>query len=198
LLYFRKMIVGITGGIGSGKSLISEMIKVKGYSVFDADKEAKLLYSDSEIQNKLRELFGDIVFKDGKPDKNKLASLVFENKENLEKLNAVIHPGVRKKFEEWKSEQTLKIIFREAAILIESGSYKDCDKIILVTAPVSLRIKRVLKRDQTNEQAVLNRMKNQWKESELIPFAHYIIKNDEEHSLLQQVNNVIKSLEELC
>lgn len=192
------MIVGITGGIGSGKSLISEMIKVRGYSVFDADKEAKILYSISDIQNKLHVVFGDTVFTNGVPDKSKLASVVFTNKENLEKLNAIIHPEVRKRFEEWKSVQSTKLIFREAAILIESGSYKDCDKIILVTAPYDLRIKRVLKRDQTTAQAVLNRMKNQWPESELIPFVNYVIKNDEQHSLLLQMNDVLNELEKLC
>lgn len=192
------MIIGITGGIGSGKSLISEMIKVKGYSVFDADKEAKMLYSIPDIQNKLHEVFGEIVFTNGVPDKSKLASVVFTNKENLEKLNAIIHPEVRKRFEEWKSVQSTKLIFREAAILIESGSYKDCDRIILVTAPHELRIKRVLKRDRTTEPAVLSRMKNQWPESELIPYVHYVIKNDEQHSLLLQLNDVLNELEKLC
>lgn len=191
--------VGITGGIGSGKSIVSEIFRSMGYPVFNSDDEAKkILYNSKAVHEKLLAVFGSEIFVNGNPDKKKLAELVFSDKEKLSQLNSIIHPMVKNAFESWLKEQSSPIIFKEAAILIESGSYKDCDKVIVVHAPEELRFRRVMKRDSVTMVVVKNRMKNQFPSEELKKYANHIIENDEDHALLPQINRILEELKKIC
>jgi dephospho-CoA kinase len=191
--------IGITGGIGTGKSLVSKILQTMGYPVFNSDVEArKILFQSKDLHGKLKENFGEEIFVDGIPDKVSLAKIVFSSKEKLKILNELIHPLVRISFEEWILKQKSKIIFKEAAILIESGAYKECDKIIVVKSPEELRISRVMKRDSISEDEVKMRMKNQLSTNELIKFAEFVIENDESHALLPQINLILIELNKSC
>ncbi len=190
--------VGITGGIGSGKSTVSEIFRSIGFPVFNSDEEAKNILLDSQdVHEKLKSVFGEEIIVNGIPDKKKLAELVFTDKEKLTQLNSIIHPMVKKSFEEWLKKQTSDIVFKEAAILIESGSYKDCDRIIVVNSPERIRIDRVMQRDSVNEETVRDRMKNQLPGEEILKFADYIIKNDDNHALLPQINRILEELKKV-
>lgn len=191
--------IGITGGIGSGKSTVSKILQTMGYPVFNSDDQArKILFQSKDLHDKLKENFGEEIIVNGIPDKVSLAKIVFSSKEKLKMLNELIHPLVRISFEEWILKQKSKIIIKEAAILIESGVYKECDKIIVVKSPEELRIKRVMKRDSVTEEEVKMRMKNQLPSNELMKFADFVIENDESHALLPQINLILFELNKSC
>jgi dephospho-CoA kinase len=191
--------IGITGGIGSGKSTVSKILQTMGYPVFNSDVEArKILFHSKDLHRKLKENFGEEIVVNGIPDKVSLAKIVFSSKEKLKMLNELIHPLVRISFEEWILKQKSKIVIKEAAILIESGAYKECDKIIVVKSPEELRIKRVMKRDSVTEEEVKMRMKNQLSINELMKFADFLIENDESHALLPQINIILFELNKSC
>ena len=155
-------IIGLTGGIGSGKTTIAQYFKSLGVPVYIADDEAKKLLDNSVVKKKVKEIFGEFVFKNNTISKEKLASIVFQNPQKLSELNAIIHPVVKEHFQLWVAKhQNEPILIKEAAILFESGSNQDCDKIITVIAPLETRIQRVISRDQTSKEAILNRIKNQ-------------------------------------
>lgn len=173
------IIVGITGGIGSGKSTVARILEHMGFPVFYSDKEAATLMDvDPEIREFLRRLTGEEMHINQRLDRKKLAARLFTNKEWLDQVNAFVHPLVRKKFEEWASKQHAKVLFNEAAILIETGSHDRFDQLVLVTAPAETRIERAMLRDQSTRDEVLNRMANQWSDERKIPFADVIIRND--------------------
>ena len=183
-------IVGLTGGIGSGKTTVSKIFETLHIPVFYADDEAKKLYQSKEVLNNISSIVEEsIQDKEGKLNRKKLASILFSNPEKLKKVNAYIHPMVKDVFDEWISNFTNESMYviREAAILIESGSYKDCDAIILVTAPEELRIERVMNRDGVNKVDVIERIRNQMSEEEKEKYADFIINNDGENPLIQQV-----------
>lgn len=190
--------VGLTGGIGSGKSLVSEIFRAMGYSVFNSDEESKriLMYS-KELHEKLKLNFGEEIFLDGIPDRTKLAQIVFSSKEKLKILNGLTHPLVKNSFDDWILKQTSKIIFKEAAILVESGSYRECDKIIVVKSTDEQRIRRVMNRDSVSEEIVKLRMKNQMLTEELVKYADFVIENDESHALLPQINRILLELKKI-
>ena len=191
--------VGVTGGIGSGKTLVCSIISAMGYPVFNSDDQAKkILFQSKDLHDKLKEIFGEEIIVNGIPDKVSLAKIVFSSKEKLKMLNELIHPLVRISFEEWILKQKSKIVIKEAAILIESGAYKECDKIIVVKSPEELRIKRVMKRDSVTEEEVKMRMKNQLSSNELMKFADFVIENDESHALLPQINLILFELNKSC
>lgn len=182
------MIIGITGGIGSGKTTVCEIIRSLGFPVFNSDLAAReCLMEDEAVRNEISRVFGESLIVNGKPDRIKLAEIVFSSKEKLEQLNAIIHPKVKSRFLEWKNRQTSKLIFKEAAILIESGSYLDCDKILVVTAPENRRMERVMKRDSLDEMQVKKRMTNQMRADDLLKYADFQIVNDDHHALLPQI-----------
>lgn len=190
--------VGITGGIGSGKSLVSKILSTKNFPVFYSDNEGKrILAEDQDAKQELIQLFGPRVFNKGVLNRSYLSGLVFNNPEALEKLNGVVHPRVRSKFERFIQESSSPIVFNEAAILFETGGYKNFDKVILVTSPNSLRIERVMERDRVSEQEVRARMSAQWEDDQKLPLADYVITNDEKESLLSQVDEILKSLIQL-
>lgn len=188
-------IVGITGGIGSGKSTVCKVFETLGIPVFNSDDEAKSVYTDfPEILEAVRSQFGDTVFSGGELNKAALASIVFENKEALRKLNQLIHPLVRSKFEKWVEKQNSPYVLREAAILIESGAAADCDFVILVKAPESVRIERVLLRNGLSEAQIKQRMTAQMSDDEKSSKSDFIVNNDGSELVLPQILKIHQSL----
>ena len=181
--------IGVTGGIGSGKTVVCEIFKILGVAVYNADTEAKnITNSDSEIIQALTGRYGQDIYFNGEINKKKLSSIIFDNKEELNFINSTIHPRVFAHFNEWlELHNNHSYIIKEAALLFESGSYKDLDKIILVTAPEEIRIKRIIKRDNTNEDAIKKIIKNQLSEGEKINKSDYIINNDDITLVIPQV-----------
>jgi len=180
--------VGLTGGIGSGKSLVSEVFIRLGIPVFNADNEAKIIINkDHEVICQIKNSFGDI-YTDQGVDRAKLASIVFNNQEALKTINSIIHPKVREYFNNWINQQKdAKYVIEEAAILFESNAYKEMDITINVYADELIRIDRVVKRDQTSIEAVESRMQNQMSDDARIELADYTIYNNDDKMLLPQI-----------
>lgn len=187
-------VIGLTGGIGSGKSTVARIARQLGIPVFDADREAFSLYEeDQSLLTEVKQNFGDVVIQpDGRLNRQALASIVFKDAQALQQLNALVHPRVARKFEAWKNRQGSRTVIREAAILFESGSAADCDVVIVVTAPEQLRIKRVQKRSGLSEAEVRARMSRQWTEAQLVDRADAVIVNDDKHLVLPQLMQVIQ------
>lgn len=195
IIYAKMKIVGVTGGIGSGKSTVCKVFETLGIPVFNADDEAKSIYDTEPLAlQQVKETFGDSVFTSGSLDKVKLAKIVFSDKEKLEQLNAIIHPLVRKRFATWQDQQSSPYVIREAAILIESGAHKDCDHIILVSAEEETRIKRVTSRNNISEEEVRKRIANQWTDEQRRPFCDFEIKNEENSLVLKELYKIHLSL----
>ncbi|WP_294821275.1 dephospho-CoA kinase [uncultured Flavobacterium sp.] len=174
----KTQIIGLTGGIGSGKTTIAHHFMSWGVPVYFADDEAKKIMYLQEAAREILETFGDAAFTSGLPDRQKIASLVFNDPAMLSKLNAIIHPKVKEHFISWLSLHSDRpFVIKEAAILFESGSYKDCDGIIMVTAPKEERIQRVMLRDNVTRDKVLERMNNQWEDEKKIAMSNYVIEN---------------------
>lgn len=172
-------IVGLTGGIGSGKSTLAKWFRQKGIPVYNADDEAKLLMNnDPELIKKLTSEFGEETYKDGIYNRAYISSLVFKNKKALKKLNSIVHPAVFRHFENWLNGLDSAFAVKEAAILFESGSWKDCDAIITVAADEDIRIKRVMERDQLSAEQIQSRIKNQWTDSQRIEKSDFVIYNN--------------------
>ncbi len=187
--------IGITGGIGAGKSIVSKIIQSLGFPVFYSDIEAKkITNSHPDVKSGLKTLIGEEVFVNDELNRALLAQHIFSNPETKSAVNALIHPLVRKAFDDFAKQSNQPLVFNEAAILFETGSYTSFDVTVLVTAPVELRIERVMKRDGVTRQQVLDRMKNQWSDEQKAPLADYLISNDEVRPLLMQVENLLQEL----
>ncbi|OQY05083.1 MAG: dephospho-CoA kinase [Bacteroidetes bacterium 4572_117] len=184
--------IGLTGGIGSGKSYVSSIFEALGIPVYNSDIEAKKLYYLDDVKSEMVDFFGkQVYFDSGEINKELLAKLVFSNKKALNKINEIIHPRVKTHFSEWLlSHHAVKYIVKEAAILFESGAYKQTDKIIVVTAPEELRIKRVLAREKIHESLIRKKIANQMAQSEMVARSCFVIINDEKHALLPQVDKI--------
>ena len=170
-------IIGLTGGIGSGKSTIAKHIEQLGIPVYIADIEAKKILETKVIIDRISDAFGHDILENQKIDRKKLSKVVFENPEKLKTLNSIIHPEVAK---HWVQEnQNHQIVVKEAAILFVSGSYKNCDKVILVTAPKETRIQRVINRDNISREEIENRMANQWSEEKKKELSDFVIINED-------------------
>lgn len=188
-------IIGLTGGIGSGKSTIAAYFASLGVPVYIADEEAKKILYTPDVSLEVEQAFGSGVFTDGIPDRKKIAEIVFKDRLKLRKLNAIIHPKVNKHFLEWVgNNSTSKFVIKEAAILFESDSYKNCDEVILVTAPEDIRISRVMQRDNITREQVLERMKNQWDDSKKAVLSNYVIINTNLAESKEQVYAIFKHL----
>ncbi|MDI6033632.1 dephospho-CoA kinase [Flavobacterium sp. LB2P84] len=188
-------IIGLTGGIGSGKTTIVNYFKSFGIPVYIADDEARKIMQSSEITDAIKNVFGDTVFENEKLNREKLAKIVFNNPEKLEKLNKIVHPAVKKHFEQWLLQHTAApYVIYEAAILFESGSYKNCDLIITVTAPVESRIQRVIERDKTTRELVLKRINAQWTDEQRISKSDFIIENTSIETTKLEVVKILKIL----
>lgn len=188
--------VGITGGIGTGKSFVSKIFKTMGIPFYDADLEAKLIMvKDNNIRMALVKAFGpETYFEDGSLNRVYLSKQVFDNSQRLEMLNNIVHPAVIRAGVDWSNAQNGPYSLKEAALLYESGSYKKLDYTILVTAPEELRIARVMKRDKVSREEVLNRIQKQMPEEEKLKFADFVIHNDEQQPLLPQIINIHHTL----
>lgn len=190
--------VGITGGIGSGKSYVCSIVEHLGFPVFYSDKVAKMLIdSEESIKTELIRLFGEEIYLENKIDKVKMSKLIFSDKSLLAKINLIVHPKVREYFNEWAKSQKSPIVFNEAAILFETEAFKSFDFTVLVIAPMQLKIDRVMKRDACKKEDVLLKMKNQWSDEKKSPLASFVINNNDENGLISQVENIINELEGL-
>lgn len=189
-------IIGLTGGIGSGKSTVATYIASKGIPVYIADAEAKKLMDSKVIKKKIQAIFEDSVLtNDGNLDRKKIASIVFNSAEKLAELNNIVHPEVKKHFINWvKKQKNQPFVVKEVAILFEAGGNLACDKVIMITAPEEIRIERAMKRDNTNRESVLNRIKNQLPEAEKIKMSDFVVHNTELQSTFTQVDRILKIL----
>ncbi|NKI32554.1 dephospho-CoA kinase [Croceivirga thetidis] len=172
------MIVGLTGGIGSGKSTVAQMFNELGVPIYDSDKEAKnLMNDDAKVKKAIISLFGKMAYEGGKLNRTFLASKVFYDKKLLEKLNKIVHPAVRAHFEKWVENQDSPYVIQETALIFENQMQASYHRIILVTAPLELRINRVVQRDDVAKEAVLSRMENQLSDEEKIPKSDFLVEN---------------------
>lgn len=188
-------IIGLTGGIGSGKTTIANHFKAAGIPVYIADDEARKIMQADEIIEEINNTFGIGIFDYGILNREKLAQIVFGDAEKLKLLNAIIHPAVKKHFHDWiLDHKNSPYIIYEAAILFESGSYKDCDKIITVIAPMESRIQRVIQRDNTTREQVLNRINAQWNDDQRIAKSDFVIENDSPEIAKSEVDKILKIL----
>jgi dephospho-CoA kinase len=188
--------LGVTGGIGSGKTLVCSIISAMGYPVYNADLEARrIIDTDSDVILSIKNLFGDDIYADNQLRRKRVSEIVFSDLELLEKLNSIVHPAVAKHFDEWVMlYQSRSIVVQEAAILFESGAYKSVDKIISVIAPTDIRVKRVQMRDGLSQEIILSRIKSQLPQEELIKRSDYIIENDGVNLILPQIIKIINDL----
>ncbi|MFD0861889.1 dephospho-CoA kinase [Sungkyunkwania multivorans] len=172
------MVVGLTGGIGSGKTTVAVMFEKLGVPIYIADVEAKKLMNEEEdVKHKVIELLGPEAYVEGELNRSYIASKVFFDKELLVRLNNIVHPAVGDHFDRWKEKQKAPYVIKEAAVLFENDAYKLCDKIITVMAPVEVRISRVLERDDTTRDAIEARISNQWTDEEKTALSDYVIHN---------------------
>jgi len=173
-------VIGITGGIGSGKSLVSRILQQKGFFIYNADERARfLMNNDEDLKNAIKNLFGEAIYTESGLNRKLVAQFVFNNNYLLNSLNQLVHPKVKKDFEFWKVEQkNQSFVFKESAIIYETESQKYYDLILLVTADLAIRLQRVIQRDQTTKEEVLKRIQNQLDEDKKIELADFIIYNN--------------------
>ena len=188
--------IGITGGIGSGKSIVSTLFRLHGIPVYNADEETKTLNNTSPlIKKQLTEHFGEDLYVNDVLDKKKFANIIFNDPKKLQLANSIIHPEVLKHFTEWCSQNSdHSIVALEAAILFESNFHRHLDKVVTVYSPIKLRIERVSMRDNMTTEMVENRIQHQMPEKEKIGMSEYVIVNDYENSLIEQVENLINDI----
>lgn len=185
------MVVGLTGGIGSGKSTIAKEFAALGISVFNSDEQAKVLIANNaQVKKRIMAAFGEEAYQNGEYNRAYIAQIVFNNSEKLAILNGIVHPALAKYFKQWTKKQTSPYVLKEAAILFESGSYKDCDYIITVTAPEEVRIARVMARDHCTEAQVRVRMSQQWSDAQRIALSNAVIENVDLESAKEQVKRI--------
>lgn len=189
-------IIGLTGGIGSGKTTVSRMFEKLGVPIFNSDLEARLIMNDKDIISKISLLFNDIVIdENGLLDRKKISNIVFKDKEKLKELNAIIHPLIKSHFNNWlKTHKNKKYVIKETAILFENNGQDLCDATILVTAPDEVRIQRVMNRDNKSREEVLQVMANQMPETEKMKLANYLIVNVDLKESCEKVYNLHKKL----
>jgi dephospho-CoA kinase len=189
-------VIGLTGGIGSGKTTIANYFNEMGVPVYIADDGARNAMKSEDIIEEIKTSFGEALFENNILNRAKLAEIVFNDKDKLAELNAIVHPAVKKDFEVWLLQhKSYQYVIYEAAILFESGRYKECDLIITVTAPEEVRIERVLKRDNTTREQVLSRMKMQWNDENRISRSNFVINNDNLKNAKEEVVKILKILD---
>ena len=193
----KPKLIGITGGIGSGKSTVSKICKHLGFKVYNSDDRAKEIVSeDSNIKKRIISFFGNNVYKNGVLDRKFLSDKIFNDKSSLQNINSIIHPAVKKDFKNWViNNSNEKILFKESALLFESGAYKELDKIILIVSDKNLRISRVLNRDKiTTKKEIKSIIDKQINEVDAIKYADLVINNNHKKMLLPSVIREIEKL----
>ena len=189
------LIIGLTGGIGSGKTTVAKLFEKYGIPVYYSDTEAKKLMNRSKIvKRKLISKFGEDVYKDGNLNRPFLASIIFNDKDALNYVSNIVHPKVAQHFKRWINKQKAPFAIQENAILFENGSYKNMDKIITVTAPLETKINRVINRDKTTKKQVLERIKNQLTDDEKIKKSDFVINNIDLADTKKQVEQIYLQL----
>lgn len=185
------MVIGLTGGIGSGKTTVAKMFNKLGVPIYIADLEAKKLMNNSKvIRGKLIQLLGNEAFTENDLNKPYLANKIFNDNDLLVKMNAIVHPKVRLHFKRWLKKQNTPYVIKEAAILFESGGYHECDYVITVIASRENRIKRVMQRDNSTIDSVKAIMDNQWSDEDKVKLSHYVIDNNN----FQKTENQVKTI----
>lgn len=192
------MIIGLTGGIGSGKSTVAKFFTALNYPVYNSDKAAKTIYFIPEIKEKIISVLGkEAYLNETNLNKKYISDKLFNDKKLLEKINAIIHPAVGKDFKQFeKSNIEHKYIIKETALLFEAGLNKSVDKIILVTAPLGMKISRIKKRDGLSEQEILLKINNQWPDDEKAVKSDFIIYNNEIQAITPQILTIHKLLQD--
>ena len=187
----KQIIVGLTGGIGAGKTFVGEIWSRLGFPVFNADIEAKqCMHEDILLQKRIQDVFGNMIYNNGSLDSKMLAEIVFKDDQKLNQLNKLVHPLVSKRFREWSKKQHSNIILKETAIIFESNSHIECDKVICVVADRDLRVSRVMKRDGLTAFEVNSRMKVQISQKEKAKRSDFVIVNEDGELLLPQIINI--------
>jgi len=191
----KSLLIGLTGGIGSGKSIVSKIFMSLGVPIFNSDESAKnIINNDSNVIRKITSEFNNI-YEDGKLNTQKMAEVVFNDEKALEKLNNIIHPKVKETFDKWVNEnKNTPILIKEAAILIESGAYQFMDKIILVIAPEQIRLNRVAARDGVLIDKVKDRIQAQLSDEKKLAYADFTIVNDNQQMVIPQVIEILERL----
>ena len=188
-------IIGLTGGIGSGKTTIANYFAEFGVPIYIADEQAKLISNNPEIIKSIKSVFGEKVFQGNVLNRKALAQIVFDDASQLQKLNEIIHPAVKKHFDKWvQQHKNVPFIIKESAILFESGSFKDCDMIICVIVPLETRIQRVISRDNISRETILKRIDSQWSDREKIKKSDFVITNTDLSESKMQVAEILKKL----
>jgi len=186
--------IGLTGGIGSGKTTIAKIFEKLGTPIYYADIEAKKILITDSVKLRIRDKWGDGIFYDnGDIDKAALANIVFNSKSELQFLNTIIHPKLMQDFEKWAKQKEIeqhKYVIMEAAILFEAGFHLDVDNVVCVSAPTDERIKRVMKRDNTTKEQVESRMNSQWPQDKVIEISDYEIKNYDSNMILKSITSL--------
>ena len=192
-------IIGLTGGIGSGKSTVANYIASKGIPVYIADDEAKKIMEDATVKQRIQKLFSESVLNDnGTLNRKKIAELVFGFPHKLKELNAIVHPEVQLHFKNWiKEHENFPYIIKEVAILFETGGNKQCDKVILITAPEELRIERAMKRDNLTKKDILVRIKNQISDSKKKELSDFVVENINLNNTFLKIDEILKILAKL-
>lgn len=192
-------IIGLTGGIGSGKSTVANYIASKGIPVYIADEEAKKIMERDDVKQKIQNLFTEsILNSDNSLNRKKIAEFVFNNPDKLKELNAIVHPEVRLHFKNWlKEHKNYPFIIKEVAILFETGGNKQCDKVILITAPEELRIERAMKRDNLTKKDILVRIKNQISDSKKKELSDFVVENINLNNTFLKIDEILKILAKL-
>lgn len=188
-------IIGLTGGIGSGKTTVANEFSSLGIPVYITDLEAKKLMQSDSVLKQIKEEFGSTVFDKDVLLRDKLSEIVFNDDKRLAKLNSIVHPAVKQHFREWLLEhQNDPFVIYESAILFESGSFKECDLIITIVVPLEIRIQRVMERDNTTREKVLERVKNQWNDEQKSSKSDFILENISLEGVKLEIVKILKLL----
>ncbi len=187
--------IGLSGGIGSGKSYVAEILEKMGFPVYYSDARAKALTdTHPHIKSELIKRFGTSIYEDGVLNRKALASLIFDSEENRLFVNNLIHPIVRADFDAWCAQKHSSLVFNEAAILFETGAYRQFDATVLVIAPLETRIERIMQRDRCTHEQAEARIKSQWSDEQKTPLANAIISNNGHEAVLIQVEHITETL----
>ncbi len=188
--------IGLTGGIGAGKTFIAEIFQKLGYTIFSSDYYAKKCMQESdELKTQICKVFGNEIYEKGRLQKKKLANIVFLDSKKLQELNNLVHPFVHIAFDEWLIKQDSEYVIKEAAILFEGGANKGLDAVICVSSPIELRIKRVMERDKCSRERVMKRMAMQMPQETKEKLSDFVIVNTENEKILTQILSICKKIE---